>query len=224
MRALRRLLITIAVLVVLFVAADRISVNVAESKVAEKVRTSQGFTSDPDVSIKGFPFLTQLLGSDLNKVRVNIENVETTGGTKQVRISRMALEFNGVRLSNSFSTAVADRASGTVLVSYADLSDEAPVGTKVSYGGNGRLKVSASLIPVSVLSDITVNDGNEIQLRAEKIPVNGLGSALEQKIRDKIDYSVTVTSLPDGIKVTKAEPGPDGVSFALVGSDVRLAG
>ncbi|MFE0426382.1 DUF2993 domain-containing protein, partial [Streptomyces sp. NPDC058953] len=75
MRALRISLITAVVLGGLFVAADRVAVNYAESKVADKVRSSQGLSRTPDVSINGFPFLTQVAGKQLDDVDVSLKGV-----------------------------------------------------------------------------------------------------------------------------------------------------
>jgi hypothetical protein len=58
MRAVRRLLIVLVVLAILFTAADRISVAVAQSQAASRIQSSKGLNKKPSVSIEGFPFLT----------------------------------------------------------------------------------------------------------------------------------------------------------------------
>lgn len=57
-RSVRILLIVLVILGGLFVGADRLAVGFAEDEAAEKLRTSEGLSETPDVSIKGFPFLT----------------------------------------------------------------------------------------------------------------------------------------------------------------------
>lgn len=54
MRALRVLLIVIVIFGGLFVAADRVAVNLAEDMAADKIRSSQGLGKTPEVAIKGF--------------------------------------------------------------------------------------------------------------------------------------------------------------------------
>lgn len=61
MRALRILLVIVVVLVGVFIAIDRAAVYFAESQVAERVRVPGAEIGSTDVSIKGFPFLTQLM-------------------------------------------------------------------------------------------------------------------------------------------------------------------
>lgn len=68
MRALRVLLVVLVIFGGLFVAADRVAVNLVEDKAADKIRSSQGLDKTPEVSIKGFPFLTQVAGRSLDEV------------------------------------------------------------------------------------------------------------------------------------------------------------
>src|SRR5262249_56766518 len=53
------LLGSVLVLLVLLVVLDRVAVAYADNKAAEQMK-SQGFPTKPDVSIEGFPFLTQV--------------------------------------------------------------------------------------------------------------------------------------------------------------------
>lgn len=62
MRALRILLVTVVVLGGIFVAVDRAAVYFAESEVEGRVQVTGATIGSTDVSIKGFPFLTQVAG------------------------------------------------------------------------------------------------------------------------------------------------------------------
>src|SRR4051794_2547524 len=105
MRVLRPLLITLVVLGILFVAADRIAVAVAESQVADRVQQSQGLTGKPDVDIKGFPFLTQVLAGNLQNVHASADGLKAdNGGQASLRVARLTADLHDVRLSNGFST------------------------------------------------------------------------------------------------------------------------
>ncbi len=73
MRALRVLLVIVVILGGLFVAADRVAVNIAEDKAADKIRGSQGLDRTPEVSITGFPFLTQVANRSLDEVDATID-------------------------------------------------------------------------------------------------------------------------------------------------------
>src|SRR5690349_13218283 len=102
MRALRITLIVFVVLGILFVAADRLAVYFAESEAADKIKTSQGLTNTPDVSIKGFPFLTQVAGKELDEVEIGMDGLTTdAGGGRSVRVTKLNATLHNVRISSS---------------------------------------------------------------------------------------------------------------------------
>ncbi len=123
MRALRRLLIVVLVLGVLFVVVDRVAVHFAESEAADKLKTSEGLTDTPDVSIKGFPFLTQVAGGELDDIEVGIRNYEAPSGDggEKIRIDDLNADMKGVRFTGDYSSATAATATGTALISYEEL-------------------------------------------------------------------------------------------------------
>jgi LmeA-like phospholipid-binding len=59
-RTARRLMITVVVLAVLAIGADRLAVRGAQYAAARTLQASQGLAKRPVVNIRGFPFLTQL--------------------------------------------------------------------------------------------------------------------------------------------------------------------
>ncbi|MFI8854024.1 DUF2993 domain-containing protein [Streptomyces sp. 891-h] len=238
MRALRILLVILVVLAGLFVAADRVAVNLAEDEVAKKLKGQLGSASsgEPSVSIEGFPFLTQVLAKDLDKVKVEVEGVTATTSDRQVRLSKVSMEARDVKLSNNFGSAVAERATGTVHLSYADLTKAADDGVRVSYGGKStsgkdQVKVSAAVaLPMvgrtlerSVYSTVSVTGGNTVRLHADEVPGSKI-PGVEEAIRKKIDFDRTIDRLPEGLKLEKVETTKDGVDVSMSGTDVHLAG
>lgn len=230
MRALRILLITAVILGGLFTIADRLAVNYAEGEAAERIRAKQGLAGTPDVSIKGFPFLTQVMGKELDQVDVTLTGVEASAGGRKVRVTEMKAALKQVRLENNFSTAVAASASGTARISYADLGKASSEDVTVGYGGKGKVKVTGSVeIPVlgrvtrSVLSSVSLVGGDTIRVRADKVPGEGL-PGVEERIRERTDFDRQVGGLPAGLKLTKVEATPDGVVVTVAGENVVLAG
>ncbi|NSC22482.1 DUF2993 domain-containing protein [Streptomyces albus subsp. chlorinus] len=238
MRALRTVLVILVVLAGLFVAADRIAVNLAEDEVAEKLKAQLGSVSsgDPSVSIDGFPFLTQVAAKDLDKVTVGVEGVTASAGGRQVRLSEVTMEAHDVELSGDFSSAVADRATGTVHLSYADLTRAADDGVRVGYGGTStsgkdQVKVTASVtLPLvgraverSVYSTVSVTGGDTVRLHADEVPGSKI-PGVEAAVRKKIDFARTISQLPEGLELTRVEADKDGVDVSMEGTGVRLAG
>lgn len=244
MRALRILLITVIVLGVLFVIVDRVAVHFAEGEAADQLKTSENLASTPDVSIDGFPFLTQVAGGELDQVEVGIKDYEapTGAGGKTIRIDDMKAEMKGVTFSGDYSSATAASATGTATIAYDELlkaakSEPTRVGPAVSAqvvglsdGGNGKIKVQidATVLgvklpkPVSVLSSVTVQ-GDTVRVRADSLPDLGIDLA-ESAIRSITDFQQTIEQLPGGIRLDKVQAVQDGVEITVKGSNVRLAG
>ncbi|WP_329540997.1 LmeA family phospholipid-binding protein [Streptomyces sp. NBC_01358] len=231
MRALRILLIVVVVLAGVFIAVDRAAVYFAESEAADRVVVPGARTGSTDVSIKGFPFLTQVAGSELDEVDVKVTGIEATAGGRALRISSMEAELHQVRLTDGFSGATAARASGTAVISYEDLTKAAADGVVVEYGGDGKVKVTGTVaLPVvgrtvsrSVVSTVTLVDGHTVRVHADKVPGEGI-PGLEGLVREKTDFEREVGSLPNGLKLEKIQPTADGLEISVTGADVRLAG
>ncbi|GAA2548966.1 MULTISPECIES: LmeA family phospholipid-binding protein [Streptomyces] len=246
MRALRTLLIVAVVLGGIFVVVDRVAVNLAESEAADRLKATENLATTPDVSIKGFPFLTQAAGGSLDEVQVGIEGYEaaTGDGSRRIRIADLRADMKGVEFSGDYSSAVADRATGTATVAYDELlkaarSDATQVGPGVtaevvglSDGGNGKIKVEVETTvlgaelpePVSVLSSVTVVDGDTVRVQADALPSFGGVEIVESRVRRIIDFEQRIDGLPGGIRLDKVEAARDGVDITVKGSDIRLAG
>ncbi|GGR38442.1 hypothetical protein GCM10015536_50180 [Streptomyces griseomycini] len=246
MRALRILLVIAVILGGIFVIVDRVAVHFAEGEAADRLKAAEGLASTPDVSIEGFPFLTQVAGGSLDEVRVGIEGYEapTGDGARKIRIDDLRADMRGVEFSGDYSSAVADSATGTATVAYDELlraakSEATQVGPGVtaevvglSDGGDGKIKVEVETTvlgaelpePVSVLSSVTVVDGDTVRVRADALPAFGGVEVVESRVRRIIDFEQGIDGLPGGIRLDKVEAARDGVEITVKGSDVRLVG
>ncbi|MGC4951267.1 DUF2993 domain-containing protein [Streptomyces sp. DT224] len=231
MRALRIWVIALVILAALFVAVDRVAVNIAESQAEDRVKVPGAEIGSTDVSVKGFPFLTQVAGSELDEVDVRLTGIETHAAGRTLRISTMNAELRDVRLTDGFSGATAAHATGTAVISYEDLTEAASDGVKVEYGGKGKVKVTGTVtVPLlgrpisrSVLSTVTLVDGHTVRVHADKVPGEGI-PGLEKLVREKTDFEREVGGLPNGLKLEKIQPTADGLEISVTGTEVRLAG
>ncbi|MFJ4619869.1 DUF2993 domain-containing protein [Streptomyces sp. NPDC088812] len=242
MRALRILLVLVVVLGGLFVLADRLAVNFAEGEVADRLKTSENLAATPDVSINGFPFLTQVVGGELDDVEVGIPTYEaagTEGGT--IRIDDLEAHMKGVEFSGDYSSATAATATGTASLTYTELLKAAkPEATQVfpgvtaqvvglSDGGNGKIKVDVEVTALGakktypLLSSVAV-EGDTVRVHADSLPSFGGVQTAEDEVRSITDFEQKIDDLPGGIQLDKVEAGANGVQISVKGSDVRLAG
>ncbi|MEU6228696.1 DUF2993 domain-containing protein [Streptomyces sp. NPDC047042] len=247
MRALRILLIAAVVLGGLFVLADRLAVGFAEDEVADRLKTSEGLTTTPDVSINGFPFLTQLAGGELDDVKVGIKDYEAnTGPSGQgIRIDDLNAQMREVEFTGDYSSATAATATGSATITYSELlkaaksAESGPVQVApgvtasvvgLSDGGNGKIKVTVDATvngeklaqPVSVLGTVSVA-GDTVKVSADTPPNFGVELA-DGTTRVVTDFEQKIDGLPGGIKLDAVEVAKSGVDIKVKGSNVSLAG
>ena len=88
------LLVIVVVLAGLFVVADRIALGYAEDKAATSLQQSQQLNQKPDVTVDGFPFLTQLAAGEFDDVTISADRLEVTE-----RAVSLTLKSGRVRLA-----------------------------------------------------------------------------------------------------------------------------
>ncbi|MEU6540602.1 DUF2993 domain-containing protein [Streptomyces sp. NPDC047000] len=245
MRALRILLVVVVILGGLFVVVDRVAVYFAEGQAADKLRTTENLAATPDVSIKGFPFLTQVASGSLDDIEVGIKDYQASTGKdgRTIRIDDLKADMKGVDFSGDYSSATASTATGSAMISYDELLKTAKSETTqvapgvtarvigLSDGGNGKIKVAveAEILgkklpdPVYVLSTVTAK-GDIVRVHADALPKFGGVSLAESRIRSITDFDQTVDGLPGGIQLDKVEAAKTGVEITVKGSNVKLAG
>jgi hypothetical protein len=246
MRALRILLIVVVVLGALFVVVDRVAVHYAENEAASKVKTDENLATTPDVSIKGFPFLTQVASGELDDVELGIKTYEaptgnTTGGASTIRIDDLKADMKDVKFSSGYSSAIAATATGSASISYDQLlkaaksqpTDVFP-GVKaqlvsLSDGGDGKIKANMKVTVTGVgtttypvLSTVTV-EGNTVKVHADNLPKLVVDLA-DSRVRSITDFQQTITELPGGVKLDSVQAAKAGVDIKVKGSNVNLAG
>ncbi|MFI5620358.1 DUF2993 domain-containing protein [Streptomyces sp. NPDC051567] len=237
MRLLRVVVIIGVVLGALFTGADRWAVGYAEDRLAERLRARQGPTGTTDVRIHGFPFLTQALSRDLERVDLTLTGVETTAGGRKTRISRIDAGFHGVALDADYSGGTARRAEGSGLIGYADLAEALQSDAAFAYGGApGKVKVTATVnvrgasLTRSVVATVSLVDapgtkgGKTVRVRADSVPGEGI-PGVENLVRKKTDFDRDLGGgLPAGLTLSALTSDETGVRLVLGGTDVSLAG
>ncbi|AXG82722.1 DUF2993 domain-containing protein [Streptomyces paludis] len=231
----------------LFVAADRAAVYFAEGQVAQKIRSSQGLATDPEVSIKGFPFLTQVLDSNLTEVQVGLGGVNATVDGQTVEVTEVNAILKRVKIDSSFTSATAGEADGSAQMSYAALQKSAPKGVTIGYAGaeraaKGQVKLSGSLADVAegagfplpaalkplvngekltVYSTVELVNGDTVRWKAENLPTLPI-PGLEAQMRDVLDRDMKIDGMPSTVKLDKVSAAEDGLRFTGTGTDVSL--
>ncbi|MFW6690573.1 DUF2993 domain-containing protein [Streptomyces sp. MAR4 CNX-425] len=234
MRGLRIVLVVCVVLGVVFVAVDRVTVYVAEGKVADRIQARLGLEGSTEVSINGFPFLTQIAGKHLDDVDVEMTGIRAdaaaSGTGERLLVSEFSVELSGMDLDEDYGGATAESAAGSAVIAYEALTAAAGHrGVTFGYGGDGKVKVTASAgaldapEPVEVLSTVEAEGGDTVRLRAEEIPAAG-GPGAQEAVRGAVDVDRQVGGLPDGVRIDLVTATADGLVVDVAGEGVRVAG
>ncbi|MCD9591878.1 DUF2993 domain-containing protein [Streptomyces sp. 8ZJF_21] len=117
-------LIGLLVLALLLVLGDRCAVMYVERQAEQELQKKLDLATAPNVTIHGFPFLTQVLGKHLQQVDIAVPDV----AADRVSLAEVRAQAQGIRivgdLPSSFRGAVVSRMKGDVLLSFEDLSRE----------------------------------------------------------------------------------------------------
>lgn len=249
MRALRVLVITVVILGGIFVAVDRLALHYAEGKVADRIQSSEDLERKPDVSIKGFPFLTQVAGKSLGEVDVGLASLTATASGHPVRVTGVEATLKDVRIDSSFSSATAGTAIGSAHISYAALGPAVPHGVTVGYAGaqraaRGQIKLTVNVsdllqaehidMPpvvagllkgrtVTVYGTVTMANGDTLKLDVEQLPELPV-PGLDDQIKGRLDQGLTMEGMPSTVRLDKVTAQKDGLEFSGMGTDVALEG
>ncbi|MFJ6620877.1 DUF2993 domain-containing protein [Kitasatospora sp. NPDC091335] len=244
MRGWLKATIGLAVLSGLLLGADRIAVGVAEDEAADRIVKSGRMSQRPDVSIEGFPFLTQVLSMRLDDVRISSDGLTVGDGGHQVALHSFKAKLAGVKVSDSMNSATVESGTGSGVISYPDLAQLLPPasellhGTKLPVGGSSRLslsyagpgKIKASLGPLAIGEGTVHNKGNTVTVDGFRLSslVGAVAGVTSQQIEP---MSFTLDPLPAGLGLADKDGGgggvtplPEGLQLTFDGRDVKLLG
>jgi LmeA-like phospholipid-binding len=226
---MRKLLIGVAVLAVLLVAADRISVAVAENQISDRLASAYGLPAKPAVSITGFPFLTQVAAGDYQQIDVSASQVAADGAMLhdlQVRLSGVHATVGQV-LGNGSSMVTADRAAGSAMVGFGTVDRRLPGGLRLRPDGknlsvSGRLAFHGVHIPVSATVAVGVSDSG-IRVSPVQIDVPGLAGLPVSAYTSQLHIVIPLSTLPLHLHLTSVHVTPDGLRIAVSARHVQFA-
>ncbi len=226
---MRKLLIGVAVLAVLLVTADRISVAVAENQISDRLTSAYGLPDKPGVSIAGFPFLTQVAAGDYRQIDVSASQVPADGVTLHnlnVRLSGVHATVGQV-LGNGSSMVTAERAAGSAMVGFGTVDRRLPGGFRLHRDGknlsvSGRLAYHGAHIPVSATVALGVSDSG-IRVSPVRVDVPGIPGLPVSAYSSQLRIVVPLSTLPLHLRLTSVHVTPDGLRIAASARHVQFA-
>ncbi|MFB9905068.1 LmeA family phospholipid-binding protein [Allokutzneria oryzae] len=122
---MKKLVISLVVVLGLFVVADYAIAATAEYQLSQRMRTQLNITEDPDVRINGFPFIYQALTGDYPNVEIRAVGVPLTKDGKvkvegEVRLRHARASLSDLIAGNTQDMRV-DEVLGAVKVTASDV-------------------------------------------------------------------------------------------------------
>jgi hypothetical protein len=216
---MRRLVIALALLVGLVALADRGVAKYSGDAAASAIKLHEGLKEDPDVTFRGFPFVTQAWHGKFRAVDVTAHDV-VRGGLTMDRIDAH-LEGVHIKLDDAIHGKVisipVDHGRATVRVSYGNLQTflakragnlrlvptDAGVRVRSTFGVPGVGSVEVEGTPtVKVVGDALRVTVGSVRATAGT-PVLSATLALAAGVRSS--FTIPMNDLPFGITVERAE-------------------
>jgi hypothetical protein len=224
---MRKLSIGLAVLLVLLVAADRVGALIADFALEGVLKDRLQLEHKPKVRVHGIPFLTQLVGGTYHNVEV--EGNDLTAGDIHDLDADVHLHGAHVSFSKLFTWNIdavpVDRADATVTMPYAELAALSGVkGLQVRPDGD-RLAISA---PLSISGrTVTVSGTAHAEVTGTSLTVvpdsaKAGGASVPPELLRGLRYTIRVTELPFGLRLTDVRVTPDGLAGSATAENITI--
>jgi LmeA-like phospholipid-binding len=230
-RGLRNTIIVVLALIVLFVVGDRLAVLYAQSQVAQQFKEQGGFEGTPSVSIKGFPFLTQVIAHNIHEITITSDKIKAG----PVTITNLDADITDVKLNGPFTAGTIGHLDGKALIPFSgltnalggslgggglgDLGDLAS-GVTIKAAGGNTIKASFDLLVISgsATLKVTREPGNKIHIQL--LSSHGLPSEITDQLKN---LTVPIPALPLGMKIQRIQVNADGISIHVTGDNVKFS-
>jgi len=239
-------LFTFIVLVLILVAglavADRVAASYAErrisDRVAQQVAQQKGTSEQPNVTIEGIPFLTQVARGEYQQIRIDLVNFSGPAGEgRTIKMKELDATANDVRapldtIRSGNGEVTAGSVIGTGLIDYAQivqLSGQPGVKLTEQNGklvGSAPVQVLGQTFTISATADLKVQ-GDLVQVhfsdvKAAGLPDNALVRGLVNTYVQKLAFNLRIPALPLNLKVKSVQPQADGLKIIAGATNVSL--
>jgi hypothetical protein len=212
--------ITLLVIVLVLVGGDFAAKAYAENQMASQVQSSLALSGKPNVTIQGFPFLTQVAARTFNTVDVNASN-ETAGPGGQLQIASLTATLHGMHIHGTNSATV-DQFNASALVTFTALAHAGgiPQGITLAPAGPNQLKATVDILGFSsdATAKVTQVGDNKINVKITDfggVPADVLGSLT--------DFTFSIPKLPAGVKIQSISVTQQGLRITATGQNTTLS-
>jgi hypothetical protein len=224
-KALLGLLIVVAVGLVV---ADRVGVRIAQNRIGQQVAAQYDLPRQPDVTIHGIPFLTQVVGGEYDHITVDIGDWTEQG----VTVSDVTVDMRGLNaplsdvINGDTTNMTAGTAAASAIIPYDVIKKEAPKEVR-SIGPKGddlSVDLTGSVLGFQVNGTAVVS----VKPTSKGIAITpqSVGEGAAQMpltlVRQQLTWVVPVRDLPIGARISGIEPTAGGLKVTATAHNVNL--
>jgi hypothetical protein len=212
--------ITLLVIVLVLVGGDRAAKAYAEDRMASQVQSSLALSGKPNVTIQGFPFLTQAAARTFNTVDVNASN-ETAGPGGQLEIASLTATLHGMHIHGTNSATV-DQFTASALVTFTALAHAGGIPQGITLASDGGNQIKATVDILGFSSDATAK---VTQVGDDKINVKitDFGGVPADVLGSLTDFTFSIPKLPAGVKIQSITVTQQGLRVTATGQNTTLS-
>ena len=212
--------ITLLVIVLVLVGGDRAAKAYAEDRMASQVQSSLALSGKPNVTIQGFPFLTQAAARTFNTVDVNASN-ETAGPGGQLQIASLTATLHGMHIHGTNSATV-DQFTASALVTFTALAHAGgiPQGITLAPAGPNQLKATVDILGFS--SDATAKV-TQVGTNKINVKITDFGGVPADVLGSLTDFTFSIPKLPAGVKIKSISITQQGLRITASGQNTTLS-
>jgi hypothetical protein len=239
-KGLRVTLIIVIVLGGLLVLTDRIAASIAEDKVATLISQEAGnqgvtMTTEPDVDMGGWPFVTQVFGGEYEQIDIAFHDITAQG----VNLPELNVHATNVTAAmsdvlNGAGPVIAQSMTADARLTYDSISDTlAQTSAPVQLSAEGEtlvvkstIDVFGTQIPVEGKGDIELAE-NAVRFTVTEMSAVGVqippgGEGLVQQFANDLTKEIPLPPLPYNLTLTDVRIEPDAVVLSASANDVPL--
>jgi len=224
------------IIVALLVVVDLVGRSVAEStiakKVADEVRTKPvSYSGEPEVSIGGFPFLTQVLSGDYHDITITLHDVKASVATlPSLVVTAKGVHAKASDLMAGHGPVTADTVDGDATVSADSIKQLLAAQNVTATLGEGsvRLKYTRTISGQQISGDATAQI--EVANGRARVKVTDLGStavqlpdAIKRRLTDALTTDLELPTLPYQLTLRTVRIAPDGLHVAATATNLPVA-
>lgn len=223
----KALLVLLILLVGGVIAADRIGVRVVQDEIGKQVAAQYDLQRQPDVTIHGFPFLTQAIGGEYDRIDVALGDYTQ----QEVTVRDVRIRMRGVRAplsevaNGDTSNVVARTATASAVVPYDLIRKYAPkeITGIAPQGSDLRVDLSGTMLglPLNGTAVVSVRPtARGVVITPRSVGTGGV--QLPVDARNQLGWTVPVRDLPVGSRISEVEVTPDGLRVTATAENVNL--